>query len=86
MSEKILLKMHHLVNKRKEYKIYISKFSKHLKMRITEKNVDFDYRRSNCCSASEFFLVESMGDVIPRTSQLDPDVRVSVHPAPDVLS
>jgi hypothetical protein len=27
-----------------------------------------------------------MGVIIPRTSPLDPDVRVSVHPAPDVLS
>ncbi|MEZ2238992.1 sigma-70 family RNA polymerase sigma factor, partial [Microcoleus sp.] len=31
-------------------------------------------------------MVESMGDIIPRTSQLDPDVLVSPHPAPDVLS
>jgi hypothetical protein len=26
-----------------------------------------------------------MGDIISRTSQLDPDVLVSPHPAPDVL-
>ncbi|MEH1960351.1 MAG: hypothetical protein V7L05_10795, partial [Nostoc sp.] len=31
-------------------------------------------------------LVESMGDIIPRTSQLDPCVPVSVYTAPDVLS
>ena len=31
------------------------------------------------------YLVESMGDIILRTSQLDPDVRFSPHPAPDVL-
>ena len=31
-------------------------------------------------------MVESMGDTIPRTSQLDLGVRVSPHPAPDVLS
>ena len=31
-------------------------------------------------------LVESMGDIIPRTSQLDPGVQLSLHPAPDVLS
>ncbi len=30
-------------------------------------------------------LVESMGSIIRRTSLLDPDVPVSVHPAPDVL-
>ena len=30
-------------------------------------------------------LVESMGGIILRTSQLDPDVLVSPHPAPDVL-
>jgi hypothetical protein len=30
-------------------------------------------------------LVGSRGDIIPRPSQLDPDVRVSLHPAPDVL-
>jgi hypothetical protein len=30
-------------------------------------------------------LVESRGDIIPRPSQLDPDVPISVHPAPDVL-
>ena len=30
--------------------------------------------------------VESMGDIIPRTSQLDPCVPVSVYTAPDVLS
>ncbi len=33
-----------------------------------------------------FSLVESRGDIIPRPSQLDPDVLVSPHPAPDVLS
>ena len=27
-----------------------------------------------------------MGDIIPRTSQLDLGVRLSPHPAPDVLS
>ncbi|MBC6434209.1 hypothetical protein FM036_27760 [Nostoc sp. HG1] len=27
-----------------------------------------------------------MGSIISRTSQLDPDVPISVHPAPDVLS
>ncbi|MEH2317913.1 MAG: hypothetical protein V7K24_12470, partial [Nostoc sp.] len=32
------------------------------------------------------FLVESMGDIIPRTSPLDPCVPVSVYTAPDVLS
>ena len=31
-------------------------------------------------------LVESRGDIIPRPSQLDPDVLVSPHPAADVLS
>ncbi|MEH2295852.1 hypothetical protein [Nostoc sp.] len=31
-------------------------------------------------------LVESMAGIIPRTSQLEPDVRLSPHPAPDVLS
>jgi hypothetical protein len=31
-------------------------------------------------------VVESMGDIIPRTSQLDPCVPVSVYTAPDVLS
>jgi hypothetical protein len=31
-------------------------------------------------------VVESRGDIIPRPSQLDPDVLVSPHPAPDVLS
>ena len=31
-------------------------------------------------------MVESIGSIICRTSQLDPDVPVSVHPAPDVLS
>jgi len=30
-------------------------------------------------------LVESMAGIIPRTSQLDPDVPISVHPAPDIL-
>jgi len=30
-------------------------------------------------------MVESMGGIILRTSQLDPDVRLSPHPAPDVL-
>jgi len=30
-------------------------------------------------------LVGSMGAIIPRTSLLDPDVRVSPHPAPDNL-
>ncbi len=30
-------------------------------------------------------LVESMGGIIRRTSVLDPDVRLSEHPAPDVL-
>lgn len=30
--------------------------------------------------------VESMGDIIPRTSRLDPCVPVSVYTAPDVLS
>ena len=30
--------------------------------------------------------VESMGGIILRTSQLEPDVRLSPHPAPDVLS
>ncbi|NEP01502.1 MAG: hypothetical protein F6K58_23165 [Symploca sp. SIO2E9] len=32
------------------------------------------------------FVVESMGGIILSTSQLDPDVPVSVHPAPDILS
>ena len=32
-----------------------------------------------------FSLVESMGGIILRTSELDPDVLVSPHPAPDVL-
>ncbi|MEH2346230.1 MAG: DUF1802 family protein, partial [Nostoc sp.] len=31
-------------------------------------------------------LVESMGDIIPRTSQLNLGVRLSPHPASDVLS
>jgi hypothetical protein len=31
-------------------------------------------------------LVESREDIIPRPSQLDPGVRLSSHPAPDVLS
>ena len=31
-------------------------------------------------------LVESREDIIPRPSQLDPGVRLSPHPAPDVLS
>nr|MBW4596073.1 hypothetical protein [Brasilonema angustatum HA4187-MV1] len=30
-------------------------------------------------------LLESMGSIISRTSLLDPDVRISTHPAPDVL-
>ncbi|MGQ4648870.1 hypothetical protein [Lyngbya aestuarii] len=30
--------------------------------------------------------VESMGGIILRTSHLDPDVRLSEHPAPDILS
>jgi hypothetical protein len=30
-------------------------------------------------------LVESMGAIMPRTSHLDPDMPVSVHPAPDIL-
>ncbi len=34
---------------------------------------------------SDYALVESRGDIIPRPSQLDPDVLVSPHPAPDVL-
>nr|MBW4635230.1 hypothetical protein [Iphinoe sp. HA4291-MV1] len=29
--------------------------------------------------------VESMGTIMSRTSQLDPDVPISVHPAPDIL-
>ncbi|WP_242055404.1 hypothetical protein, partial [Nostoc flagelliforme] len=32
------------------------------------------------------FLVESMGSIISRTSQLEPDVPLSRHPAPDILS
>jgi len=31
-------------------------------------------------------LVESRGNIISRPSQLDPDVPLSRHPAPDVLS
>ena len=31
-------------------------------------------------------LVESMGDIIPRTSLLNLDVQLSLHPASDVLS
>lgn len=31
-------------------------------------------------------LVESMEAIMPRTSLLELDVRVSVHPAPDILS
>jgi hypothetical protein len=31
------------------------------------------------------FSVQSMGAIKPRTSQLDPDVPISVYPAPDVL-
>ncbi|MEH2292707.1 hypothetical protein [Nostoc sp.] len=31
-------------------------------------------------------LVESIADIIPRTSQLNLDVRLSSHPASDVLS
>jgi hypothetical protein len=31
-------------------------------------------------------VVESMGDIIPRTSQLNLGVRLSPHPASDVLS
>ncbi|MCC5647729.1 hypothetical protein LC607_33435, partial [Nostoc sp. CHAB 5824] len=31
-------------------------------------------------------LVESMGSIISRTSQLDPCVQLSLHTAPDVLS
>ena len=30
-------------------------------------------------------MVESRGDIIPRPSQLELDVRLSPHPAPDVL-
>ena len=30
-------------------------------------------------------LFESMGGITLRTSQLDPDVPVSVHPAPDLV-
>lgn len=33
-----------------------------------------------------FLLVGSRGDIIPRPSHLEPDVRVSLHPAPDILS
>ncbi len=32
------------------------------------------------------FSVGSGGSIISRPSQLDPDVQVSPHPAPDVLS
>jgi hypothetical protein len=39
----------------------------------------------NFVRASPLILVESRGDIIPRPSQLDPDVLVSPHPAPDVL-
>jgi hypothetical protein len=31
-------------------------------------------------------LVESKEDIIPRSSHLDLDVPISVHPAPDILS
>ena len=31
-------------------------------------------------------VVESRGAIMLRPSQLDPDVPISVHPAPDVLS
>jgi hypothetical protein len=31
-------------------------------------------------------MVGSMGTVTSRTSHLDPDVRLSPHPAPDILS
>jgi hypothetical protein len=31
-------------------------------------------------------LVESRKGIAPRPSPLDPDVPISVHPAPDVLS
>ena len=45
----------------------------------------FSSRITAPCQAILRILVESMGDIIPRTSQLDPDVLVSPHPAPDVL-
>ncbi len=50
-------------------------------MRIILSVVDTDLK------ICKFFCswVESMGSIICRTSLLDPDVRLSVHPAPDVL-
>jgi hypothetical protein len=40
---------------------------------------------SLCALERPLRLVESMRGIIPGTSQLDPDVLVSPHPAPDVL-
>ena len=62
------------------------------KARLAEvKKLSFLLLSSGCKlrkydSNSQQTMVESMGDTIPRTSQLDLGVRVSPHPAPDVLS
>ncbi|MEH2317835.1 DUF4439 domain-containing protein, partial [Nostoc sp.] len=47
-----------------------------------EGNLDSDVNIAKLALA----LVESMGDIIPRTSQLNLGVRLSPHPASDVLS
>jgi hypothetical protein len=44
------------------------------------------FRANTVMRCDRFIWVESMGDIIPRTSPLDPCVPVSVYTAPDVLS
>lgn len=50
---------------------------------VNDKKV---FRANTLMRCDRFIWVESMGDIIPRTSQLDPCVPVSVYTAPDVLS
>ncbi|MBD2732146.1 hypothetical protein H6G96_39355, partial [Nostoc sp. FACHB-892] len=48
---------------------------------VNDKEV---FRANTLMRCDRFIWVESMAGIIPRTSQLDPDVRLSPHPAPDV--
>ncbi|MEH1988807.1 MAG: aspartyl protease, partial [Nostoc sp.] len=57
-----------------------------IEMRTARGEARFDIYEGKLIIDGTEVMVESMGDIIPRTSQLNLGVRLSPHPASDVLS